>query len=45
MASLKDFTTIEILEELIRRNNEGDNNFYLMNESITSYTFKFWKFN
>lgn len=44
MASLKDFTTVEILEELIKRDKEGDSNFHLMSESTTSYTFKFWKF-
>lgn len=44
MSSLKDFTTLEILEELIKRDKNGDNNFHLMSESTTSYTFKFWKF-
>lgn len=45
MKDLKDFTIQEILEELIRRDQAGDNNFHLMSESVTNYTFKFWKFN
>ena len=45
MKEIKDFTTREILNELIRRDKEGDNEFHLMSESVTSYTFKFWKFN
>jgi len=45
MKELKDFTTSEILMELLRRDKEGDNNFHMMSESITSYTFKFWKLN
>lgn len=45
MKTLKDFTTQEILNELIRRDKNGDSNFHMMSESITSYTFKFWKFN
>ena len=44
MKQLKDYTTVEILEELIRRDKNGDSNFHLMSESVTSYTFKFWKF-
>ena len=38
-------STADILEELIKRDKNGDNNFHLMSESVTSYTFKFWKFN
>ena len=45
MKELKDYTTQEILEEIIRRDKEGDSGFHLMSESVTSYTFKFWKFN
>ena len=45
MKELKDFTTQEILEELVRRDKEDDSGFHLMSESVTSYTFKFWKFN
>lgn len=45
MKELKDFTTQEILIELLKRDKEGDNNFHLMSESVTSYTFKFWKLN
>ena len=45
MKQLKDYTTVEILEELLRRDNAGDNGFHMMSESTTSYTFKFWKFN
>lgn len=41
---LAKFSTSEILEELIRRDKNGDSNFHLMSESVTSYTFKFWKF-
>ena len=37
-------STIEILEELLKRDSEGDKYFHKMSESITSYTFKFWKF-
>ena len=37
-------STADILEELIKRDKAGDNNFHLMSESVTSYTFKFWKF-
>lgn len=37
-------STNDILEELIKRDKAGDNNFHLMSESVTSYTFKFWKF-
>ena len=45
MKELKDYTTQEILEEIVRRDKAGDSGFHLMNESVTSYTFKFWKFN
>jgi hypothetical protein len=45
MKQLKDYTTVEILEELLRRDKNGDRNFHLTSESVTSYTFKFWKFN
>ena len=45
MKELKDFTTQEILEEIIRRDKTGDSGFHLVSESVTSYTFKFWKFN
>lgn len=37
-------STSDILEELIKRDKDGDSNFHLMSESVTSYTFKFWKF-
>jgi len=37
-------STNDILEELIKRNKAGDSKFHLMSESVTSYTFKFWKF-
>lgn len=45
MKELKDFSTQEILEELLIRDKAGDNRFHLTSESVTSYTFKFWKFN
>lgn len=45
MKDLKDISTYEILMELIRRDKEGDNSFYMMSENITSYIFKFWKLN
>lgn len=45
MKELKDCTTHEILEELLRRDKERDSGFHIMSESTTSYTFKFWKFN
>jgi len=41
---LEKIPTADILEELIRRDKNGDNSFHLMSESVTSYTFKFWKF-
>ena len=37
-------STSDILEELIKRDKDGDSNFHLMSESVTSYTFKIWKF-
>ena len=43
-SELAKFSTLEILEELIRRDKNGDSNFHLMSESVTSYTFKFWKY-
>ena len=42
---LSKFSTADILAELIYRDKNGDNGFHLMSESVTSYTFKFWKFN
>ena len=45
MKQLKDYTTVEILEELLRRDKAGDSGFHMTSESTTSYTFKFWKFN
>lgn len=44
MKELKDYTTYEILKELLRRDKEGDNNFYMFDETPTGYKFKFWKF-
>ena len=41
---LAKFSTADILAELIYRDKNGDNSFHLMSESVTSYTFKFWKF-
>ena len=41
---LAKFSTEDLLQELLHRDSVGDNNFYLMNESIVSYIFKFWKF-
>ena len=45
MKELKDYTTYEILKELLRRDKDGDGGFHMISESVTSYTFKFWKFN
>lgn len=42
MKELKDFTTEEILEELLRR-EKSDNLFDLKLETSSSYTFKFYK--
>jgi len=42
---LTKFSTEDLLKELLYRDNAGDNKFHLMSESVTSYTFKFWKFN
>ena len=36
-------STADILEELIKRDKNGDNNFHLMSESVTSYTFSILK--
>jgi hypothetical protein len=41
---LSKFSTADILAELISRDKKGDSGFHLMSESVTSYTFKFWKF-
>lgn len=41
---LAKFSTVDILAELIYRDKNGDSNFHLISESVTSYTFKFWKF-
>lgn len=38
-------STADILDELIKRDKNSDSNFHLVSESVTSYTFKFWKFN
>ena len=42
MKELKDFTTNEILIELLKR-EKFDNSFELKSETVTSYTFKFYK--
>ena len=42
---LAKFSIEDILAELIYRDKNGDNGFHLMSESVTSYTFKFWKLN
>ena len=42
---LSKFSTADILAELIYRDKNRDSGFHLMSESVTSYTFKFWKFN
>ena len=44
MIDWSNISTADILEELIKRDKAGDSNFHLMSESVTSYTFKFWKF-
>ena len=41
---LSKFSTEDLLNELLYRDNAGDNKFHLVSESVTSYTFKFWKF-
>lgn len=41
---LTKFSTEDLLKELLYRDNAGDNKFHLISESVTSYTFKFWKF-
>lgn len=43
MKELKDFTTQEILEELLRR-EKTDNTFDKKSETVTSYTFKFYRY-
>ena len=43
-SELAKFSTTDIRYELLRRDKAGDSNFHLMSESVTSYTFKFWKF-
>ena len=42
---LSGLTTEDLLEELLYRDHIGDKYFHLTSESVTSYTFKFWKFN
>lgn len=44
MIDLSKVSTLDILEELLKRDKEGDKNFHLASESVTSYTFKFWKY-
>jgi len=44
-SELAKFSTEDLLKELLYRDSNGDNSFHLVNESVTSYTFKFWKFN
>ena len=43
MKELKDFSTEEILEELLCR-ERTDNTFELKNSTLTSYTFKFYRY-
>lgn len=43
MKELKDFSTVEILEELLRR-ERTDNTFELKSKTVTSYTFKFYRY-
>ena len=45
MNKFENISTEEILCELLRRDKAGDTKFHLTSESVTSYTFKFWKFN
>lgn len=40
-SELAKFSTEDLLEELLHRDNNCDNHFYLVSESVTSYTFKF----
>ena len=40
---LSKYTTKEILEELLRREST-DPDFHLVDENVTSYTFKFYKY-
>lgn len=44
-SELAKFSTEDLLKELLYRDSHGDNNFHLVSESVTSYIFKFWKFN
>ena len=44
-SELAKFSTEDLLEELLYRDNTGDRHFHLTSESVKSYTFKFWKFN
>lgn len=44
-SELAKFSTEDLLEELLYRDSIGDKYFHLTSESVTSYTFKFWKFN
>lgn len=41
---LSDFSTEELLNELLKRDKNGSSEFHLINETVTSYTFKFYKF-
>jgi len=41
---LAKFSTKDLLDELLRRDHEGDFIVNLIDESRTSYTFKFWKY-
>lgn len=43
MKSLSDFSTEEIINELLKRDKKNENVF-LINETVTSYTFKFYKY-
>ena len=43
MKDLKDFTTEELLNELLKREST-DSSFELKNETPTSYTFKFYRY-
>lgn len=43
MKELKDFSTIEILEELLRR-ERTDSSFEIKSETVSSITLKFYKY-
>lgn len=43
MKELKDFSTVEILEELLRR-ERTDNTFEIKTETVSSITLKFYKY-